>query len=134
MDIQTVCPQSGETAQFAPIGSDGFYPRNGSRAFFDQQPIEAAGAVSACLTAARVTCDPIWISHAHRAFRWFLGDNMAGLSLYDPLNGGCFDGLHPDQVNRNQGAESTLSYLCAQAEIRRSLARSSLPMIKGELF
>jgi glycosyltransferase involved in cell wall biosynthesis len=36
---------------FVPIGSQGFYRRGGEKARFDQQPIEAAGAVSACLQA-----------------------------------------------------------------------------------
>src|SRR5579871_5512151 len=39
---------------FVPIGSQGFYRQNGEKARFDQQPLEAAGAVSACLQAYRV--------------------------------------------------------------------------------
>jgi len=34
-----------------------------------------------------------------------------GKPLYCESTGGCFDGLTPDGVNRNQGAESTISYL-----------------------
>jgi len=41
------------------------------------------------------------------------------VSLYDPATGGCKDGLHPDRVNENQGAESTLSFLMALLEIQR---------------
>jgi hypothetical protein len=48
-----------------------------------------------------------------RAFDWFIGDNDVGAPLYDPKTGGCCDGLEPDGVNRNQGAESTLSYVMA---------------------
>ena len=40
---------------FVPIGSQGFYHQGGEKARFDQQPIEAAGAVSACLEAYRIT-------------------------------------------------------------------------------
>jgi len=36
---------------FVPIGSQGFYRQGGEKARFDQQPLEAAGAVSACLHA-----------------------------------------------------------------------------------
>ena len=32
--------------------------------------------------------------------------------------GGCRDGLHPDRVNENQGAESTLSFLMALLEMQ----------------
>jgi hypothetical protein len=103
---------------FVPIGSQGFYHQGGEKARFDQQPIEAAGAVSACLEAYRVTRDDRWRSQAWAAFNWLLGDNDLQLSLYDSATGGCRDGLHPDRVNENQGAESTLSFLMALVEMR----------------
>jgi hypothetical protein len=53
-----------------PIGSQGFYRRRGEGARFDQQPIEASGAVSAALQAYRVTGDPRWRSEAWSAFNW----------------------------------------------------------------
>ncbi len=103
---------------FAPIGSQGFYHQNGEKARFDQQPLEAAGAVSACLQAYRVTGDSRWRNEAWSAFNWFLGDNDLQLPLYDSVTGGCRDGLHPDRANENQGAESTLSFLMALLEMR----------------
>jgi glycosyltransferase involved in cell wall biosynthesis len=111
---------------FVPIGSQGFYHQGGERARFDQQPIEAAGAVSACLEAYRVTGDDRWRSEAWSAFNWFLGDNDLQLALYDSETGGCRDGLHPDRANQNQGAESTLSFLMALLEMR-SLQKSERP-------
>jgi glycosyltransferase involved in cell wall biosynthesis len=109
------CPDNGH---FVPIGSQGFYPRGGDQARFDQQPIEAAGAVSAGLQAYRVTQDSRWRAEAWSAFNWFLGDNDLQLALYDSETGGCRDGLHPDRANQNQGAESTLSFLMALLEMR----------------
>ena len=103
---------------FVPIGSQGFYRQGGEKARFDQQPIEAAGAVSACLQAYLVTGDSRWRKEAWSAFNWFLGDNDLQLSLYDSVTGGCRDGLHPDRANENQGAESTLSFLMALLEMR----------------
>ena len=103
---------------FVPIGSQGFYHQGGEKARFDQQPIEAAGAVSACLQAYRVTGDGRWRNQAWSAFNWFLGDNDLQLPLYDSVTGGCRDGLHPDRANENQGAESTLSFLMALVEMR----------------
>ena len=103
---------------FVPIGSQGFYRQNGEKARFDQQPLEAAGAVSACLQAYRVTGDSRWRGEAWSAFNWFLGDNDLQLPLYDSATGGCRDGLHPDRANENQGAESTLSFLMALVEMR----------------
>jgi len=103
---------------FVPIGSQGFYRQDGERARFDQQPLEAAGAVSACLQAYRITGDSRWRGEAWSAFNWFLGDNDLQLPLYDSVTGGCRDGLHPDRANENQGAESTLSFLMALLEMR----------------
>ncbi len=108
------CPTTGH---FVPIGSQGFYRRGGEPARFDQQPIEAAGAVSACLQAYRLTGDIRWRKEAWSAFNWFLGDNDLELALYDSETGGCRDGLHPDRANQNQGAESTLSFLMALLEM-----------------
>jgi len=105
-------------SHFTPIGSQGFYHQGGEKARFDQQPIEAAGAVSACLQAYRMTGDGRWRGEAWSAFNWFLGDNDLQLPLYDSATGGCRDGLHPDRANENQGAESTLSFLMALLEMR----------------
>jgi len=106
---------------FVPIGSQGFYHQGGEKARFDQQPIEAAGAVSACLEAWRITGDTRWHDEAWSAFNWFLGDNDLQLPLYDFTTGGCRDGLHPDRANENQGAESTLSFLMALLEMRSQI-------------
>jgi len=110
--------QTSENGHFQPIGSNGFYPRGGPRAHFDQQPIEAQAMVSACLEAYRATADTWWYEQAHRAFDWFLGWNDLGLELYAPSTGGCRDALHVDRVNGNQGAESTLAFLLSLAEMQ----------------
>ncbi len=110
--------RSESSGHFVPIGSQGFYRQTGEKARFDQQPVEAAGTVSACLQAYRVTGDDRWRGEAWQVFKWFLGDNDLQRSLYDSTTGGCRDGLHPDRVNENQGAESTLSFLTALAEMR----------------
>jgi glycosyltransferase involved in cell wall biosynthesis len=111
---------------FVPIGSQGFYSKKTPKARFDQQPIEACAAVSACLQANRATGQSKWRKEAWSAFNWFLGDNDLQIALYDPTTGGCRDGLHPDRVNENQGAESTLSFLMALLEMRKS-EESDLP-------
>lgn len=105
---------------FAPIGSNGFFERGGTKAEFDQQPVEATAMVAASLVALRVTRRPIWAEHACRAFDWFLGHNHLQLPLYDATSGGCRDGLHADRPNENQGAESTLSFLLALVDMRGS--------------
>jgi hypothetical protein len=110
--------QTSQHGKLRPIGSNGFYPRNGARADYDQQPIEAHTTVSACLAAYRTTSDPWWYEQAQRAFDWFLGWNDLGEELYCPQTGGCRDGLHVDRSNQNQGAESMLAFLLSLTEMR----------------
>jgi glycosyltransferase involved in cell wall biosynthesis len=112
--------QRSAGGDFAPVGSNGFYPRGGARAAFDQQPVEACGMVSACLFAGRLTGDRRWADHARRAFSWFFGQNHLQQPLYDATTGGCRDALHEGRANENQGAESTLSFLMALVEMRAS--------------
>ena len=109
--------QTSERGHFLPIGNSGFYHRGKQRARFDQQPIEAYATVGACIEAYNVTGDEKWRTEARKAFDWFLGKNDLNLALYDPLTGGCRDGLHPDRANQNQGAESTVAFLLSLLEI-----------------
>ena len=112
---------------FAPIGCNGFLARGGAAAAFDQQPVEACTVTSACLTAYGTTGDARWMEHGARAFDWFLGQNVLQQWLYDPSTGGCRDGLHADRVNRNQGAEATVSFLLALCEMRAACRTQSQP-------
>jgi hypothetical protein len=86
---------------------------------FDQQPVEAAAAISACLSAFQVDGEGEWSAGAKRAFAWFMGENDLGIALIDPDTGSCLDGLHPDRANENKGAESVVSYLLGLQEIRQ---------------
>lgn len=110
--------QKSDGGHFRPVGSNGFYRRGSTRAGFDQQPLEAQAMVSASLEAFRATADRAWLYEARRSFEWFLGRNDLGLPLYDAMSGGCSDGLHEDRVSENQGAESTLAFHIALAEMR----------------
>lgn len=109
--------QVGTDGCFRPVGSNGFWKRGEAPAMFDQQPIEASATVSACIEAYNATGDRFWRDEATRVFEWFLGSNDLNLTLYDAGNGGCYDGLHSNRVNQNQGAESTLSFLMALADM-----------------
>ena len=102
---------------FVPIGSSGFFIEGNEKARFDQQPVEACATISACLEVYKLTEESQWLDEARRVFRWFLGNNDLHTPLYDAATGGCRDGLHPDRVNQNQGAESTLSFLMALLEM-----------------
>jgi len=116
---------------FVPIGSSGFFIEGNEKARFDQQPVEACATISACLEVYRLTEERQWREEAQRVFRWFLGKNDLQAPLYDPITGGCRDGLHPDRVNENQGAESTLSFLMALLEMQAAKVTSANELNQG---
>ena len=109
--------QTSPQGHFSPIGN-GWWPREGPKAKFDQQPIEATSMLLAAESAYLVTGDAFYRTAMERAFAWFLGDNDLGVAVADPLRGAGYDGLTPDGVNTNQGAESTLMWLTALEHIR----------------
>jgi len=100
-----------EGGHISVIGNQGWFPRGGERARFDQQPIELAGLADACYEAYLATGERRWLGEIARCFDWFLGRNDLHEALYDFRTGGCKDGLRSAGANQNQGAESTLSWL-----------------------
>jgi hypothetical protein len=114
MSIQTT-----SSGCFRPVGTKSFGRLRGKPVAFDQQPVEAAATISACLAAWPADGSAEWPAGAMRAFEWFLGENDLQTALIDSDTGGCSDGLHPDRRNENKGAESVLSYLLGLVEIRQ---------------
>lgn len=102
---------------FVPIGNDGWYKKGATRAVYDQQPIEAWCMIDAEIAAYRITQNESYRNAAYDTFEWFLGKNLNGLSLYDPKTGGCCDGITPQGLNYNRGAESNISYLMARLNL-----------------
>ncbi|MEA2579385.1 MAG: hypothetical protein QOE83_277 [Actinomycetota bacterium] len=113
-----------ERFSFTPTGGRG---PDDLRPAFDQQPIEAASFAEACARAFIVTKDAGWLEPLRRSVGWFLGENDAGVALFDPSTGGGADGLHADGINRNQGAESTLMLMVTLQLAQRFL----VPVGKG---
>nr|WP_047169393.1 glycosyltransferase family 4 protein [Sphingomonas sp. Y57] len=101
--------QTGTAGVFRPVGTDSFHRPYASPLPYDQQPLEAQATIDACIAAVAATGDRQWTDLAWRAYGWFTGDNDLGLPLAQASDGGCFDGLMPHGVNRNQGAESILA-------------------------
>lgn len=124
--LNWLCEVQTRDGRYCPIGNDGFLEKGGKRALFDQQPVEAAAHVAACLTAFEATCDAKWQREAERAFGWFMGQNLLGAPLADRRTGGCRDGLLASGPNENQGAESTISYLGAIADLQLASAHLSM--------
>jgi hypothetical protein len=111
--------QTAPSGCFRPVGTKSFGKVRQRPEAFDQQPVEAAATISACLSAWQVDRGAAWRAGAMRAFDWFLGENDLQTTLVDSDTGSCLDGLHPDRPNENKGAESALSYLLGLVEIRQ---------------
>ena len=109
-----------------PIGNRGWWPRGKRPAWFDQQPIEALSILEAALAAEEATGDRDFGELAEAAYGWFLGANDLGLPVADPEDGACHDGLGPDGLNANRGAESTLAWLLAVERMRGRHAATTL--------
>jgi glycosyltransferase involved in cell wall biosynthesis len=88
--------QTAPQGHFVPIGNHGWMVRGGTRARFDQQPIEALNMIEACREALNVTGDKKWLDSAQMCLDWFLGRNDLNAPLYDHKSGGCCDGLQAD--------------------------------------
>lgn len=111
--------QTTSSGYFRPVGTKSFGRCRQKPEAFDQQPVEAAATISACLAASGMEDSGEWTAGAMRAFGWFLGENDLKITLIDPDTGSCSDGLHSDRPNENKGAESVLSYLLGLSEIRQ---------------
>ena len=84
-----------------------------------EQPIDVAYTIIALGKFYEVFKDEKYMHKMKIAFSWFLGNNHLHQIMYNPCTGGCFDGLEEDDVNLNQGAESTVSYLMARLTVEK---------------
>ncbi len=99
----------------------------------DEQPLDAAAFVEAELTAFALTRGAEHGVRARHAFEWFLGRNHLDRPLYDFATGGCSDGLGAEELNANEGAESTLAFhraaLLLDAAGVGTSARQAIPAV-----
>ncbi|PZQ61799.1 MAG: glycosyl transferase family 1 [Sphingomonas taxi] len=109
--------QTAPEGHFRAVGSESFGRAYADPLPFDQQPLEAQATVDACVAAFDATGDRRWIDEAQRAYDWYLGVNDLDMPLATHGDGGCFDGLMPTGLNRNQGAESILALQMASCAI-----------------
>jgi glycosyltransferase involved in cell wall biosynthesis len=99
------------------VGHEGRHRDEPAPGAGDEQPLDACAMVEAELAAFAVTRDPEHAARARAAYDWFLGRNRLDRPLYDFATGGCGDGLGTEDVNGNEGAESTLAFHRAQIVI-----------------
>ena len=112
-----VAKQTSPEGRFRAVGTESFHRPYAAPRPFDNQRLEAQATVEACGAAYHATGDEAWIAEAGRAYGWYLGVNDLDLPLATTADGGCFDGLMPTGLNRNQGAESILALQLASCAI-----------------
>lgn len=113
--------------RFEPVGNDGWWHRDGERARYGQQPIEAGLTARACVAAHEVTGERVYLDRARDAVRWLLGENRLGAVLYDAESGRCADGLDRHGASDHAGAESTV---CALLGLLALPHRQPLPALQ----
>ena len=86
---------------------------------YGEQPIDVSYTIQALELFYRVFKDPRYLKQIEVAFSWFHGNNHLHQIIYNPMTGGCYDGLEQYNVNLNQGAESTVCYLIARLTIEK---------------
>jgi len=101
--------------------NNGWMQKGQEKAQYGEQPIDVAYTILALQLFYEVFNDERYRDKMETAFNWFLGQNHLDQIIYNPCTGGCYDGLEETQVNMNQGAESTVSYLMARLAVEKSL-------------
>lgn len=100
--------------QIKVVSNQGWHHKGGTVNSFGEQPIDVAYTILALNTFYKTFKEKEYQEKMETAFDWFLGKNHLHQIVYNPITGGCHDGLEKYNVNLNQGAESTVSYLMAR--------------------
>lgn len=110
---------------YAPVGSNGWFPKGGVCARYPQQATDAMIMISLYFKVYQIKKRKRDLKNMFQCFTWFLGENDLRIPLYDHETNGCNDGLESYGVNRNQGAESTLAYLISNMNVLNALELES---------
>lgn len=100
--------------------------RGGKKERYGEQPIDVAYTILALRKFHDIFKEEEYLNKMEMAFNWFLGNNHLQQIIYNPCTGGCFDGLEEHNVNLNQGAESTVSYLMARLTITKYFGNANM--------
>ena len=103
--------------QIKVISNDGWWIKGEECNEGGEQPIDVCYTIMALSLFYQVSHRRSYQEKLHAAFSWYLGNNHLSQIIYNPITGGCFDGLEQGHVNQNQGAESTVCYLIARLQM-----------------
>lgn len=108
-----------ETDGIRVISNKSSYNRDEKIKEFGEQPIDVAYTIMTLSEFYKEFNEKRYLDKLGVAFNWFLGENRLNQIIYNPCTGGCYDGLEEHNINLNQGAESTVSYLMARLTIQK---------------
>lgn len=100
--------------QIQVISNQGWLFKGKGNHSYGEQPIDVAGTVITLNLFHKVFKEENYFRKQTDAFNWFLGNNHLHQIIYNPATGGCYDGLEKNNINLNQGAESSICYLMAR--------------------
>ena len=112
--------------QIKVISNNGWQMKGKKSNKFGEQPIDVAYTIIALDIFYKIFKDRSYLDKMQTAFNWFLGQNHLHQIIYNPCTGGCYDGLEEHQVNLNQGAESTLSYLLSRLVVEKHFSQDKI--------
>jgi len=101
------------------ISNKNWFQKGKEAGLYGEQPIDVAYTILTLSKFFDFLKDNDYKQKMNTAFNWFLGKNRLHQIIYNPCTGGCYDGLEESNVNLNQGAESTLSYLMARLTVEK---------------
>lgn len=99
---------------FKVISNNGWYHKGEKPQEFGEQPIDVSYIIQTLNAFYNTFKNPLYKEYMKTAFNWFLGKNHLRQIMYNPVSGGGYDGLEKENINLNQGAESTVCFLTAR--------------------
>ena len=91
---------------------EGWFQKSGTKAQYDQQPLEAAAMIGACVEAYECTQNKEWTAVGYHVFQLVPRQERSTDPIFTTMPAvDAAMGLSTTGVNENQGAESTLSYI-----------------------
>ena len=112
---------------FAAISNKKWHLKGSESEPFGEQSVDVADTIQTLSVFYDVLNDEEYYRKMEVCFDWFLGRNRLHQIIYNPCTGGCFDGLEENNVNLNEGAESSLSYFLSRLIIEKYKRSSRLP-------
>ncbi|MEO7978508.1 glycosyltransferase [Flavobacterium sp.] len=99
---------------FKVVSNNGWHHKGTEPQLFGEQPIDVSYIIQTLNAFYKAFKNPVHKQYMKTAFDWFLGKNHLAQIMYNPVSGGGYDGLEKENVNLNQGSESTVCFLTAR--------------------